>query len=103
MIERTAKNGHKIIELNRTEAQRLRWGDICDQCNGDLMDLRYYIPVLDYGVCGECVTNWENTASFFEEELTFEQASINVLRMVNIDYKIEEEKYNDNIRHQEQT
>ena len=91
MIERIAKNGHKIIEVNKVEAHILRWGNICDKCNAPLVAERYYIPVLNYGVCGECSSIWGKTAPFFKEDVPFEQSAINVLKAVGLDYQEEEQ------------
>ncbi|WP_159649488.1 hypothetical protein [Erysipelothrix aquatica] len=89
MIERTAKNGHKIVEVSHLEAHILRWGNICDKCNAPLIAERFYIPVLNYGVCGECSSIWGNTASFFKEDIPFEQSAINVLKTIGLNYEVE--------------
>ena len=92
MIQRTAINGHKIIEISRVEAHILRWGDICDMCNSPLVAERYYIPVLNYGVCGECGTNWCNKNLFYEEDVPFEKSAINVLKTVGLEYIVGDEE-----------
>lgn len=72
MREFTALNGFKYIAMTKEESERLRWGNICDQCGRNLGKVRFYIPVLNYGVCCHCLTRWENRSTYYEEDVPYE-------------------------------
>lgn len=92
MIEKIASNGHKYVELSSYESHDLGWGNICDICNSELIGTRYYVAVLNYGVCMTCLRRWEAKAPFYEEDLWFENNALKVLKQSGIPYTVEYEK-----------
>lgn len=72
MRELKALNGYKYIAMTIKESEYFQWGNICDQCGRNLGIVRFYIPVLNYGVCGHCLTKWEEKTHYYEEDVPFE-------------------------------
>lgn len=89
MIEKTARNGHKIVELSSYESHDLGWGNICDKCNLKLTGTRFYVAVLNYGICQECLKRWESVAIFEEEDTWFENNALKVLKESGLPYVVE--------------
>ncbi len=86
MIEMNAKSGFKIVEISLSESFDLCWGNTCDMCSVTMQGTRYYIPVLNYGVCTNCATHWSNNSKFEAEDLHFETNAIRMLRSYGLPY-----------------
>lgn len=66
-------SGYTIIKFNQEVLKKLiangLFGDICDSCNQLMKDDVYYIPVLNQGMCQECMEEWDSSARLYESDL----------------------------------
>lgn len=90
MIEFNSRFGHKIVEVSSDESNDLCWGNICDICSKKLIGIRYYIPVLNYGVCKNCMMSWSERAHFYSEDVPYERSSIYILKRSGLTYVVDE-------------
>ena len=68
-----------VIKLLPIEIQHLDWGNLCDNCNKEINDSIYYIPVLNDLMCKDCMEKWYKDAEYFPEDKKYETQYINSL------------------------
>ena len=68
-----------VIKLLPIEVNHLGWGNLCAECNKEITDTVYYIPVLNDLMDKECMEKWYKSAEYFPEDKVYETRYINSL------------------------
>lgn len=78
-MEIVHNNTYIVIKLLPIEIQHLGWGNLCAECNKEITDTIYYIPVLNEVMDKECMEKWYKNTPYFPEDKVYETQYINSL------------------------
>lgn len=94
------KQGIIVVEINNEEAVKCDFGInlangdrfvVCDNCNKDISEKSYYIPVLNRCLCKECYDEFIENVKHYKEDARYELFYYNkyakILNLPNIKFE----------------
>ena len=75
----TTKQGILVIEINNKDAAKCNFGIgsdkrlvVCDNCNKDVSEKSYYIPVINRCLCEDCYNDFISHVKHYKEDSRYE-------------------------------
>ena len=72
MIKTKSKCGYTVYKVTAVEVMRLGGIGVCDECNCAALH-GYLVPVLNHYMCQDCYNEWNEQATYYEEDIPYEQ------------------------------